>query len=183
MHLCWLSWNQQAYYQKPLSFTKNDDFFINFKVLIVSQNSIYVRGTTNFVFIIMVFERPPFVHVTVITSSWSCHLVFRDLMNRVCKRHLDKFVIVFINNILIYSKSKSDNEKHLHLILDLLKKEQLYAKFFKCEFWLKKSLILVPRCQRKGYSCRSRQDEGRFIFPCLHPGPVSFALDRFLFRG
>nr|GEZ09000.1 hypothetical protein [Tanacetum cinerariifolium] len=62
--------------------------------------------------------------------------VFMDLMNRVCKQFLDKFVILFIDDILIYSKTKADHEVHLKLVLELLKKERLYAKFSKCEFWL-----------------------------------------------
>ncbi|GJR51183.1 putative reverse transcriptase domain-containing protein [Tanacetum coccineum] len=62
--------------------------------------------------------------------------VFMDLMNRVCKPYLDKFVIIFINDILIYSKTKEDHEVHLRLVLELLRKEKLYAKFSKCEFWL-----------------------------------------------
>ncbi|GJX77223.1 putative nucleotidyltransferase, ribonuclease H [Tanacetum coccineum] len=62
--------------------------------------------------------------------------VFMDLMNRVCKLYLDKFVIVFIDDILIYSKTKEDHEVHLGLVLELLRKEKLYAKFSKCEFWL-----------------------------------------------
>nr|GEV30847.1 hypothetical protein [Tanacetum cinerariifolium] len=57
--------------------------------------------------------------------------VFMDLMYRVCKPYLDKFVIVFIDDILIYTKSKQEHEEHLKLILELLKKEQLYAKFSK----------------------------------------------------
>ncbi|GJU27767.1 putative reverse transcriptase domain-containing protein [Tanacetum coccineum] len=65
--------------------------------------------------------------------------VFTDLMNRVCKPFLDKFVIVFINDILIYSKNKKEHEEHLKAIMELLKKEELYAKFSKCEFWLPKS--------------------------------------------
>nr|GEY78408.1 hypothetical protein [Tanacetum cinerariifolium] len=58
--------------------------------------------------------------------------VFMDLMNRVCKPYLDKFVIVFIDDILIYTKSKEEHGDHLKTILELLKKEQLYAKFSKC---------------------------------------------------
>ncbi|GKD46516.1 putative nucleotidyltransferase, ribonuclease H, partial [Tanacetum coccineum] len=64
------------------------------------------------------------------------------LMNRVCKSYLDKFIIVFIDDILIYSKSKEEHEEHLKLILVLLKKEELYAKFSKCEFWLPKVQFL-----------------------------------------
>nr|GFA99498.1 putative reverse transcriptase domain-containing protein [Tanacetum cinerariifolium] len=65
--------------------------------------------------------------------------VFMDLMNRVCKPYLDKFVIVFIDDILIYSKDKKEHEEHLRTILKLLKKEELYAKFSKCEFWIPKT--------------------------------------------
>ncbi|GKF11748.1 putative reverse transcriptase domain-containing protein, partial [Tanacetum coccineum] len=62
--------------------------------------------------------------------------VFMDLINRVCKPYLYKFVIGFIDDILIYSKSKEYHEEHLKIILRLLKKEKLYAKFSKCDFWL-----------------------------------------------
>ncbi|GJT89227.1 putative reverse transcriptase domain-containing protein [Tanacetum coccineum] len=68
--------------------------------------------------------------------------VFMDLMNRVCKPYLDRFVIVFIDDILIYSKSRKEHEGHLKLILKLLKEEELYAKFSKCEFWLLKVQFL-----------------------------------------
>nr|GFC53986.1 putative reverse transcriptase domain-containing protein [Tanacetum cinerariifolium] len=60
--------------------------------------------------------------------------VFMDLMNRVCKPYLDKFVIVFIDDILIYSNNKKEHEEHLRTILKLLKKEEVYDKFSKCEF-------------------------------------------------
>nr|GEU36751.1 putative reverse transcriptase domain-containing protein [Tanacetum cinerariifolium] len=62
--------------------------------------------------------------------------IFMDLMNRICKPYLDKFVIVFIDDILIYSRLMEEHEVHLKLILGMLKKEKLYAKFSKCEFWL-----------------------------------------------
>ncbi|GJQ98606.1 putative reverse transcriptase domain-containing protein [Tanacetum coccineum] len=70
--------------------------------------------------------------------------VFMDLMNRVCKPYLDKFVIVFIEDILIYSKTKEDYENHLRLMLDLLRKVKLYAKFSKCEFWLQEKAPTTP---------------------------------------
>ncbi|GJS07171.1 putative reverse transcriptase domain-containing protein [Tanacetum coccineum] len=72
-----------------------------------------------------------------------------DLMNRVCKPYLDKFVIVFIDDILIYSKDEKEHEEHLKAILELLKKEQLYAKFSKCEFW-------IPKVQFLGHVIDSR---------------------------
>ncbi|GKD37050.1 putative reverse transcriptase domain-containing protein, partial [Tanacetum coccineum] len=66
--------------------------------------------------------------------------VFMDLMNQVCRPYLDKFVIVFIDDILIYSKTKEEHDAYLRLILELLKKEELYTKFSKCDFWL----LIVP---------------------------------------
>ncbi|KAJ0855655.1 putative nucleotidyltransferase, Ribonuclease H [Helianthus annuus] len=68
--------------------------------------------------------------------------VFMDLMNKVCKPYLDKFIIVFIDDISIYSKTRADHEQHLRLTMELLKKEQLFAKFSKCEFWLKEVQFL-----------------------------------------
>ncbi|GJS94313.1 putative reverse transcriptase domain-containing protein [Tanacetum coccineum] len=64
--------------------------------------------------------------------------VFMGLMNLVCNPYLDKFVIVFIDDILIYSRNKKKHEEHLKAILELLKKEELYAKFSKCEFRIPK---------------------------------------------
>ncbi|GJY95943.1 putative reverse transcriptase domain-containing protein [Tanacetum coccineum] len=65
-----------------------------------------------------------------------------EAIERVCKPYLDRFVIVFIDDILIYSKSRKEHEGHLRLILKLLKEEKLYAKFSKCEFWLSKVQFL-----------------------------------------
>ncbi|GJX66303.1 putative reverse transcriptase domain-containing protein [Tanacetum coccineum] len=62
--------------------------------------------------------------------------VFMDLMNRVYKPYLDKFVIVFIDDKLIYSRDKEEHEGHLRIILELLKKVKLYGKFSKCGFWI-----------------------------------------------
>nr|GEU57195.1 retrotransposon protein, putative, Ty3-gypsy subclass [Tanacetum cinerariifolium] len=76
--------------------------------------------------------------------------VIMDLMNRVCKPYLDKFKIVFIDDILIYSKNKQEHEEHLKLILELLKKEQLYAKFSKCEFWIPKVQFLSHVIDNQG---------------------------------
>ncbi|KAJ9547520.1 hypothetical protein OSB04_020063 [Centaurea solstitialis] len=76
--------------------------------------------------------------------------VFMDLMNRVCRPYLDKFVIVFIDDILIYSQSKKDHEHHLRLILELLKAEKLYAKFSKCEFWIREVHFLGHVVNKEG---------------------------------
>ncbi|GKF18730.1 putative reverse transcriptase domain-containing protein [Tanacetum coccineum] len=67
----------------------------------------------------------------------NAYAVFVDLMNRVCKPYLDKFVIVFINDILIYSCNEEEHANHLRMILELLKKEKLYAKFSKCDFLIR----------------------------------------------
>ncbi|GJZ54264.1 putative reverse transcriptase domain-containing protein [Tanacetum coccineum] len=69
--------------------------------------------------------------------------IFIYLMNRVCRPYLDKFVIVFLDDILIYSKTQEEHVEHLRLVLELLKKEKLYAKFSKCEFWLREVQFLV----------------------------------------
>nr|GEX26449.1 putative reverse transcriptase domain-containing protein [Tanacetum cinerariifolium] len=70
--------------------------------------------------------------------------IFMDLMNRMCKPYLDKFVIVFINDILIYSKSEKEHKEHLKAILELPKKEKLYAKFSKYEFWIPAPILALP---------------------------------------
>ncbi|KAI3770363.1 hypothetical protein L6452_01492 [Arctium lappa] len=76
--------------------------------------------------------------------------VFMDLMNRVCHPFLDKSVIVFIDDILLYSKSEFEHEQHLREVLDVLRKERLYAKFSKCDFWLEEVQFLGHVITRAG---------------------------------
>ena len=63
-------------------------------------------------------------------------VAFMGLMNRVFQRYLDRFVVVFVDDILIYSQSEVEHEDHLRIVLQLLRDHQLYVKFSKCEFWL-----------------------------------------------
>ncbi|KAL8116605.1 hypothetical protein AgCh_022951 [Apium graveolens] len=68
--------------------------------------------------------------------------IFMDLMNIIFKEYLDKFIIVFIDEILIYSKSTGDHAEHLRIALEILRKENLYAKFSKYDFWLQEIQVL-----------------------------------------
>nr|GFC19863.1 DNA/RNA polymerases superfamily protein [Tanacetum cinerariifolium] len=63
-------------------------------------------------------------------------VVFMDLTNRVFHKYLDKFVIVFIDDILVYSKTREEHEDHLRIVLEILRQKKLNAKFSKCDFWL-----------------------------------------------
>ena len=67
---------------------------------------------------------------------------FMSLMNGIFKPYLDLFVIIFIDDILIYSKSKKEHEEHLRIVLEVLREKRLYAKFSKCEFWLNSVSVL-----------------------------------------
>jgi hypothetical protein len=67
---------------------------------------------------------------------------FMYLMNKVFMEYLDKFVVVFINDILVFSKMEEEHKKHLRLVLEQLRSNKLYAKFSKCEFWLTKVAFL-----------------------------------------
>ncbi|MCI47374.1 reverse transcriptase, partial [Trifolium medium] len=64
--------------------------------------------------------------------------IFMDYMNRLFHPFLDKFVVVFIDDILVYSKSEEEHEEHLHLVLQVLHDNKLYANPSKCEFWMEK---------------------------------------------
>ena len=67
---------------------------------------------------------------------------FMNLMNKIFMDELDKFVVVFIDDILIYSKSVQEHEQHLRVVLEKLRANKLHAKFSKCEFWLEKVVSL-----------------------------------------
>ncbi|TYK18600.1 pol protein [Cucumis melo var. makuwa] len=89
--------------------------------------------------------RSRYGHYEFIVMSFgltNAHAVFMDLMNRVFKDSLDTFVIVFIDDILIYSKTEAEHEEHLHQVLETLRANKLYVKFSKCELWLKKVTFL-----------------------------------------
>ena len=75
---------------------------------------------------------------------------FMDLMNRIFKKYLDKFVIVFIDDILIYSKTQEEHAEHLKIALEILRNEKLYAKFSKCEFWLQEVQFLGHVVNKEG---------------------------------
>ena len=69
-------------------------------------------------------------------------VVFIDLMNRVCRLMLDHSVIMFIDDILVYAKTREKHEEHLRELMGVLRRERLYAKFSKCEFLLREVQIL-----------------------------------------
>ena len=77
---------------------------------------------------------------------------FMYLMNSVFMPELDKFVVVFIDDILIYSKNEEEHAHHLHIILQRLREHQLYAKFSKCDFWLKEVPFLGHVISAEGIS-------------------------------
>nr|GEV25109.1 hypothetical protein [Tanacetum cinerariifolium] len=100
--------------------------------------------------------------------------VFMDPINQVCKPYLDKLLIVFIDDILIYSKSEEEHAEHLKLILELLKKEELFAKFLKCDFWLapimalpegSKNFVVYCDASRKGLGAVLMQKEKVIAYP------------------
>ena len=82
----------------------------------------------------------------------NAHAVFMNLMNRVFQSYLDQFVVVFIDDILIYSKSKMEHEKHLRIVLQTLRDHKLYAKLKKCELWLAQVSFLGHVISKDGIS-------------------------------
>lgn len=84
---------------------------------------------------------------------------FMDLMNRIFRPYLDKFVIVFIDDILIYSATDEEHAQHLREVLQILREKQLYAKFSKCEFWLREVVFLGHVVSGEGISVDSKKVE------------------------
>ncbi|XP_021773659.1 uncharacterized protein LOC110737634 [Chenopodium quinoa] len=78
--------------------------------------------------------------------------IFMDLMNQVFHEYLDKFVVVFIDDILVYSRNEEEHAQHLRTILETLRSNKLYAKFSKCEFWLEKVAFLGHYISKEGVS-------------------------------
>ncbi|TYK04862.1 putative retrotransposon protein [Cucumis melo var. makuwa] len=85
--------------------------------------------------------------------------IFMDLMNRIFHQYLDQFVIVFIDDILVYSVDRESHEEHLRIVLLTLRDKQLYAKFRKCEFWLEQVVFLGHVVSVKGVSVDSQKVE------------------------
>ena len=80
---------------------------------------------------------------------------FMDLMHRVFKPYLDQFVVMFIDDLLIYSKTHEEHEQHLRIVLQTLREHQLYVKFSKCEFWLEKVSFLGHIISKDGITVDS----------------------------
>ena len=75
---------------------------------------------------------------------------FMDLMNRVFRPYVDQFVVVSIDDILVYSKDRENHDTHLRVVLETLRKERLYAKLSKCEFWLREVSFLGHLVSEEG---------------------------------
>jgi hypothetical protein len=80
---------------------------------------------------------------------------FMDMMNKVFMDYLDKFIVMIIDGILVYSKSEEEHEEHLHLVLQKLQDHRLYAKLSKCEFWMKQVSFLSHVILVEGMSMES----------------------------
>ena len=104
------------------------------------------------------FPRQHSEHGTGILSSnhaiwtYECPAAFMDLMNRIFRPYLDQFVIVFIDDILIYSGSGEEHAEHLRIILQTLREHRLYAKHSKCPFWLDSVAFLGHIVSAEGIS-------------------------------
>jgi hypothetical protein len=92
---------------------------------------------------------------------------FMYLMNKVFMDYLGKFIMVFIDNILVYSRSEEDHEEHLRLVLQMLRGHKLYIKLSKCEFWLEEIAFLAHRVEGRNI-CRSKQGSRCVELECTY---------------
>ena len=97
--------------------------------------------------------------------------VFMDLMNRVFQPFLDQFVVVFIDNILVYSETEAKHDEHLRIVLRVLREKELFAKFSKCEFWLREVTFLGHVVSAEGIKVDPRKIEA--ILEWKEPRTVS----------
>ena len=86
-------------------------------------------------------------------------VAFMDLMNRVFQPYLDRFVVVFIDDILVYSETEEKHDEHLRIVLQVLREKELYAKFSKCEFWLREVTFLGHVVSAEGIKVDPRKIE------------------------
>ena len=91
-------------------------------------------------------------------------VIFMDLMNRVFREFLDQFVIVFIDDILVYSKSREEHAHHLAQVLQVLREKKLYAKLSKCGFWLEQTAFLGHVISKKEVSLLLMQDSFLILY-------------------
>ena len=84
---------------------------------------------------------------------------FMDLMNRVFQPFLDQFIVVFIDDILVYSKTEAKHDEHLRIVLRVLREKELFAKFSKCEFWLREVTFLGHVVSAEGINVDPRKIE------------------------
>jgi hypothetical protein len=96
-----------------------------------------------------------FEFVVITFGVTNAPATFMDLMHRVFQPYLDQFVVIFIDDILVYSRDKQKHAEHLRLILEKLRQEKLYAKFSKCEFWLDRVNFLGHVVSKEGITVNS----------------------------
>jgi hypothetical protein len=97
---------------------------------------------------------------------------FMDLTDKVFIEYLDKFVIVFINDVLVYSKSKEEHEEHLRMVSSKLSDHRLYANMSKCEFWLKQATFMSNVILEGGISMDSSKIRDILSWNALLESPI-----------
>ena len=100
-----------------------------------------------------------FEFIVMLFGLTNAPTTFMDLMHRVFQPYLDQFVVVFVDDILIYSQSEEEHEDHLRVVLKLLRHHPLYAKFSKCEFWLTEMRFLGHVVSASGVSVDTKKVE------------------------